>query len=132
MEVDEVELRLETIYRRIGEIAVCFQAMESKVRDIGWLLLDPDKSIWPPTTLRDLTTNKLLKRVAEIYRDRVAGFGGSGAKEYCESFSFTIDRAHDARRARNALLHSAFVELKAAPRVREVVASVHSSRGPRS
>lgn len=113
--------RFDRIHQRIGEIAVCFQSMESRIREIGWLLLDPHRCSWPPTLLRNLTTYSLLEDVNRAYRGRVATFPGAGAREYCDSFSFTIERAHDARRARNGLLHSAFIELKAGGEISEIM-----------
>lgn len=104
---------LDRIYQRIGEFVVCFQWLEHRIREIGWLLADPHRAEWPPTQLRNLTNCDLLHRVQELYADRVSTFPGAGSKGYCESFRYVMACAHDARQARNGLLHAAFVELKA-------------------
>jgi len=100
------------IYQRIGEFVVAVQFAEARVRELGWLLHDPDRNNWPPTALRSLTNRDLLNRVQETYCATVSKFPGDGADEYYESFMFVIAEAHRARRVRNELLHSAFIELK--------------------
>lgn len=103
---------LDRIYQRIGEFVVVFQFAEARVREVGWLLLDPKRNRWPPTALRNLTNRDLLNRVQEIYCATVSRFPDDGAEDYCQSFGFVVAEAHCARKARNELLHSAFVELK--------------------
>ena len=34
-------LNTDKIYQRIGEFVVCYQWLENKFREIGWLILDP-------------------------------------------------------------------------------------------
>jgi hypothetical protein len=104
---------LDRIYQRIGELLVSFQWLEHRIREIGWLLLDPHRAEWPPTQLRNLTNHDLICRVQELYTSRVSTFSGAGSLGYCESVRYVMARAHDARHARNGLLHAAFVELKA-------------------
>ncbi len=111
----------DLVYRRIGEFAVCFQWLEHQFREIGWLLLDPCRQTWPPTDLRDLTNHNLLNRVRQIYLQVVSTLNGAGVQGYCDSFSYVVDRAHEARRFRNDLLHSAYVELKAGGDVQEIM-----------
>jgi hypothetical protein len=101
-----------TLYQRIGEFLVSFQWLEQCFREIGWLLLDPRREVWPPPQLRSLTNFDLLKRVRDLYVETVGTFPGSAAGEYCRSFEFVIQEGHSARRRRNDLLHSAFIELK--------------------
>jgi hypothetical protein len=109
------------LYQRIGEFTVSFQWLEHRFREIGWLLIDPHRYEWPPTQLRNLTNHDLLNRVKSLYVETVGSFPGKGAKIYCDSFQFVIDEAHRARRARNTLLHSAFVELKAGGKVQGIM-----------
>lgn len=39
---------VETAYKAIGEFVVVFQWAESKYREIGWFILDPEQIEWPP------------------------------------------------------------------------------------
>src|ERR1700722_1766783 len=112
---------LDRIYQRIGEFVVCFQGLEHRIRETGWLLLDPHRAQWPPTQLRNLTNSDLLRRVEGLYADRVSAFPGAGSQDYCESFRYVLARAHDTRRARNGLLHAAFIEMKAGGEVRALM-----------
>ena len=34
-------------YQRIGKFVVCFQSIESRIPEIGWLILDPDRKVIP-------------------------------------------------------------------------------------
>jgi hypothetical protein len=116
---------LDRMYQRIGEFVVVFQSIEVRVREIGWLLIDPQRRSWPPTQLRNVTNYDLLNRVQQLYMDTVSTFSGIGPGQYCESFRFVIGEAHRARRARNALLHSAFIELKGGSEVLGLLGSLH-------
>jgi len=111
--MDAAARDLDRICQRIGEFVVSFQWLEHRIREIGWLLIDPHRAEWPPTQLRNLTNRDLVCRVQELYTDRVSAFPGVGSQDYCESVRYVMARAHDARRARNGLLHAAFVELTA-------------------
>ena len=111
------------IYQRIGEYAVSFQWLEHRIRETGWLLIDPDRKMWLPTELRDITNNKLLNRVNDLYLKTLDSFTGDGVKEYCDSFKYVIDRAHKVRQERNNLLHSAYFELKAGGEVMGIMQS---------
>jgi hypothetical protein len=75
---------LDRVYQRIGEFVVSFQSLEHRIREIGWLLVDPHRAEWPPTQLRNLTNNDLLRRVQELYTGRVSTFPGVGSQGYCE------------------------------------------------
>lgn len=55
--------------QRIGEFVVCFQGVENRLREIGWLMLDPGRTQWPPTSLRNLTNEKLVDRVYALFVD---------------------------------------------------------------
>ena len=61
------ELDQGIIYQRIGEFVVIFQSLETKLREIGWHILDPSKNNWPPTALRNLTNKKLIDKVHELF-----------------------------------------------------------------
>jgi hypothetical protein len=112
---------IDLIYQRIGEFVVSFQWLENRFREIGWLLIDPNRTKWPLEDLRDITNYDLLNQVNSLYSKVVGAFSGKGVAEYCDSFEFVINEAHKLRQIRNSLLHSAFVELKAGGKVKGIM-----------
>lgn len=105
----------ERVYQRIGEFAVSFQWIENKLREIGWLIMDPSRSNWPPTGLRSLTNEGLIDRVHELFVDALPKCRLPEVLEadFKDSFASTVKDLHQLRRDRNRILHSAFIELKA-------------------
>ncbi|GMQ83832.1 MAG: hypothetical protein BMS9Abin06_0575 [Gammaproteobacteria bacterium] len=64
----EVSLNTEEkLYKRIGEFAVSFQWLENKLREIGLFILDPERSEWPPKSLRNLTNEKLIDKIHDLF-----------------------------------------------------------------
>lgn len=105
----------EKIYQRIGEFAVCFQWIENKLCEIGWLILDPERSEWPPKGLRNITNEKLIDKVHELFIETLPTCELSSELEieFKESIVSCVKTLHQLKRDRNRILHSAFVELKA-------------------
>ena len=101
----------ERLFRRIGEFVVCFQWLESKFREIGWLICDPDRTKWPPKSLRNETNHDLLKKVHSLFVGLVDDLEIDDADERKNRFSKIIAACHKMRRYRNKLLHSAYIEL---------------------
>ena len=103
------------IYQRIGEFTVSFQWLENKMREIGWFILDPDRKDWPPKGLRNLTNEKLIDKVHELFLQALPQCALDAAleAEFTESFAACAEELHRLRRGRNRILHSAFIELKA-------------------
>jgi hypothetical protein len=103
------------VYQRIGEFAVCFQWLENKLREIGWLILDPERAHWPPVGLRNLTNEKLIDRVHELFVQALpkCKLDHELEEDFKLSFRSAVEAMHTLRRERNRILHSAFIELKA-------------------
>ncbi len=103
------------IYQRIGEFAVSFQSLENKLREIGWFILDPARKDWPPKGLRNLTNEKLIDKVYELFLQSLprCTLGDALEADFKESFAACANELHCLRRDRNRILHSAFIELKA-------------------
>jgi hypothetical protein len=103
------------IYQRIGEFAVSFQWLENKLREIGWFILDPERSHWPPTGLRNLTNEKLIDKVHELFLPALpkCKLNHELEENFMQSFAAAVTKLHQLRRDRNRILHSAFIELKA-------------------
>jgi hypothetical protein len=113
------------VYQRIGEFAVSFQWLENKLREIGWFILDPDRKNWPPRDLRNLTNEKLIDRIHELFIQALPRCRLDAALEndFKTSFSSCVQQLHQLRRDRNRILHSAFIELKAGGEVRGLMRS---------
>jgi len=107
------EFDYDKLMQRIGEFVVSFQWMENKFRDIGWLIDDPERRNWPPTTLRNLTNFNLLNAVETKYCDLMDTLNIDDAKDRKTAFNELVAKCHELRNYRNNLLHSAFIELKA-------------------
>ncbi len=105
----------EKIYQRIGEFAVSFQWLENKLREIGWFILDPERSEWPPKSLRKLTNQKLINKIHELFFEALpkCKLPTELEKEFKESMDSCAEILHELRKDRNRILHSAFIELKA-------------------
>jgi hypothetical protein len=102
----------DKIYQRIGEFVVCFQFLEDQIRQIGWLLLDPARRMWPPQALRNLRAETLAKKVAKLYDEKLHLCRLPDEQERLVRFAELIRRFHELRQFRNRVLHSAFVEIK--------------------
>jgi hypothetical protein len=113
------------VYQRIGEFAVGFQWLENRIREIGWFVLDPTRKKWPPTGLRDDKTADLFDKVEKLFLDalRRCQLEAEVERELRASFAKNAVRFRDLRRARNRILHSAYIELKAGGEVRELMRS---------
>jgi hypothetical protein len=115
----------ERIYQRIGEFTVSFQWIENKLREIGWFIMDPYRSEWPPAGLRNLTNEKLVDKVHKLFVDALpkCGLPKDLVVEFKSSFQSAAKALHQIRRDRNRILHSAFIELKAGGEVQGLLRS---------
>jgi hypothetical protein len=123
MSVADYPSDADMIYRRIGEFVVGFQWMEHRLREIGWLILDPHRNDWPPRALRDEANHHLVNRVKALYVDLVDALEVEDQQGRKADFSSIAEACHVARRQRNRLLHSAYFELKGGGEVRGVLRS---------
>lgn len=104
---------IDTIYRKLGEFVVSFQWLENRFREIGWLILDPDRKHWPPRDLRDERCCDLLDKVEELYLSVIDRVSPEDAHDRQQAFQRIVSDTHEIRRYRNRLVHSAYFELKA-------------------
>ncbi|MDQ0107442.1 hypothetical protein J2T02_002561 [Chitinophaga terrae (ex Kim and Jung 2007)] len=100
------------LYRRIGEFVVSFQWLESRVRETGWLLTDPQRACWPPLILRQESNQQLLDKVCQLFSTTMDKLATEDALARKPSFESLIQRLHGMRRYRNKLLHSAYIVLE--------------------
>lgn len=115
----------DLVYQRIGEFTVSFQWLENKLREIGWFILDPERSEWPPTGLRNLTNEKLVDRVHQLFVEALpkCKLPHELEADFADSFASSASVLHQLRRHRNRILHSAFIELKAGGEVQGLLRS---------
>lgn len=115
----------DLIYQRIGKFTVTFQWVENKLREIGWFILEPDSSNWPPADLRNLTNEKLIDRVHELFVQALprCQLPQELESDFKERFESSVKLLHQLRRERNRILHSAFIELKAVGEVQGILLS---------
>lgn len=112
-------------YQRIGEFVVSFQWIESRIREIGWFILDPGRRNWPPKLLRKESNEALFNNVEQLFLGALPScdLGPELEENLRVSFVEYGIRFHKLRRARNKILHSAFIELKAAGEIRGLLRS---------
>jgi hypothetical protein len=110
-------------YQRIGEFVVLYQSLENRLREIGWLILGPDRKEWPNLSLRNLSSAELFSKVHGLFLDALPAcdLGDELEGEFRESFAELANRMQKIRRIRNKILHSAFVELKAGGEVAAIM-----------
>ena len=115
----------DKIYQRIGEFVVSFQWLETRIREIGWFILDPSRENWPPMDLRNETTANLFVKVEKLFLDDLPRCRLCPDLEanFRDSFAENAERFHNLRRARNKILHSAYIVLKAGGEVCGIIRS---------
>lgn len=106
-------MNIEAIYKNLGEFVVSFQWIESRFREIGWLIIDPERKYWPPKTLRTEDTNKLINKVKKLYCEVIDRIAPEDAEERKQSFEEIVEKIHALRKYRNKLIHSAYIDIKA-------------------
>lgn len=103
---------VDNLYRRVGEYIVAFQWLEHRFRETGWLILDPERKTWPPVGLRSETNSALLQEVNSLYADLIDRLHVMDGNRVKQAFSAIVEQAHNIRKTRNRILHSAYTELK--------------------
>ena len=114
---------IDRAYRSIGEFVVTFQWIESKYREIGWFILDPDCKNWPPPQLRAETNEQLINKVTTLFVDLTRTYQFPNGKEQSADFEALRTEFHALRKFRNRLLHSTYIELKAGGELRALLRS---------
>jgi hypothetical protein len=83
----ELSVDTDKIYQRIGEFVVCFQWLEHKFREIGWLILDPWPKEWPPKQLRKEGSEELIGKVESLFVDVIRRLDVPGQDERIQDFN---------------------------------------------
>lgn len=102
------------VYQRLGEYVVSFQAIENKLREIGWCILDPGRSDFPPKTLRTGTSEQLINNVQRLIANALSkcDLAEDLLADFQAALASNVQALHEIRKDRNDVLHSAFIELK--------------------
>ena len=111
--VGESQASIERVHEALGEFVVLFQWVEHTYRQIGWFILDPDQSSWPPQELRTESNHDLVERVTRLFCHLTDQHTFPNGAEKRQAMEALQPRFHALRKYRNRLLHSSFVELKA-------------------
>jgi len=103
------------IYQHIGEFVVSYQWLEDRIRQIGWVLQDPRRQNWPPKGLRTHRTEALIDEVENLFLEALprCRLEPKLEADYRAQLPEYAKRFHDLRRARNRILHSAYIAFKA-------------------
>lgn len=105
---------MDKIYQRIGEFVVIYQWIENQLREIGWIIIDPNHQKFPQTELCEESSCELFQEFERLFLEALPkcqlpldlenDFRNS-LNEYKQIF-------HNLRQSRNNILHSAYLELK--------------------
>ena len=104
---------VEESYKALGEFVIVFQWVENVYRQMGWFIINPERTEWPPMELRKETNYALINKVTKMFIDLTTRYSLPGGAEKAKEMQELRDTFHELRKYRNCLLHSAFVELKA-------------------
>lgn len=110
----------DLLYQKVGEFVVSFQWIEHRLREIGWLINDPQRKVWPPLDLREESNSQLLNKVEEIYVNFIKSSAITNKEDKITSFKKTISSLHEYRKYRNILLHSAYIEISSGDELLEI------------
>lgn len=101
------------IYQRVGEFTISYQFIEHQLRQIGWFILDPNRKIWPPRALRDLSSSRLAGKVHSLFKKAIPFCRLENENQLQADFANSIKDFHTIRKIRNNILHSVYIEIKA-------------------
>ncbi len=104
---------IDETHKAIGEFVIVFQHVENFYRQIGWFILDPERTQWPPTQLRTETNYALIKTVTELFVTLTKTYAFENGPEKAQDMQELQTHFHALRKYRNRLLHSTYIELKA-------------------
>jgi hypothetical protein len=107
------EDRHAQLYQSIGELVMATQWVESRYRELGWFIDDPERSTRPPRTLRKESLAQLIDVVTDMFLELIRSSSFPNGDEFARIASAVRGSLHQLRSCRNQVLHSAFVELKA-------------------
>jgi hypothetical protein len=112
-EIGATEDRHAQLYQSIGELVMATQWVESRYRELGWFIQDPERATWPPRTHRQESLAQLIDVVTEEFGELIQTSTFANGGRFAQVAESVRGALHDLRSYRNQVLHSAFIELKA-------------------
>lgn len=110
-------------HQALGEFVIVFQWVENLYRQIGWFILDPTRSDWPPMQLRRESNHDLINKVTALYVGLTERYAFPNGDEKAQDMLELREHFHALRKYRNRLLHSTYIELKAGGEVHGYIRS---------
>jgi len=92
MQSHEPAMNSDLIYKNLGEFVVFFQWLENRFREIGWLILDPKRTQWPPKSLRKENFGEFIDKVHSLYNRLIDSAAPQGAEERKQAFESLLLR----------------------------------------
>ena len=106
---------MDKVYQHIGEYVVSFQWIENKIRTIGWFILDPNNKNYPQKDLCEESSYKLFQEFERLFLEALpkCNLPSDLEDDFRSSLQENSELFHKIRKARNDILHSAYMELNA-------------------
>jgi hypothetical protein len=114
---------IEGVHQAIGEFVVFFQSIEDLYRQIGWLLVDPERKAWPPNAFRKESNADLVNKVTNLFVTTTKQFDFPNGAEKAEEAENLRNTFHTLRKFRNKVVHSAYHEVVAGGQVASILRS---------
>src|SRR5512141_1309959 len=103
---------IDELHQAIGEFVVFFQSVEDLYRQIGWFLVDPEKTVWPPHQFRKESNGELVEKVTDLFLELVRLHNFPNGAESAAEAEQARTAFHALRKSRNRIVHSAYQEVK--------------------
>lgn len=105
------------LYQSIGELVMATQWVESRYRELGWFIEDPERTTWPLRILRKESLAQLINVVTDLFIELIQSSSFANGDKFATIAEAVRGALHELRSYRNQVLHSAFIELKAGEEV---------------
>lgn len=99
------------LYQSIGELVMATQWVESRYRELGWFIEDPEWTTWPPRTLRKESLAQLIDVATDLFVELIQSSSFANGDRFATIAEAVRGALHELRSYRNQVLHSAFIEL---------------------
>jgi hypothetical protein len=112
---------IEEVHQAIGEFVVFFQSIEDTYRQIGWFLVDPEKTAWPPNAFRKETNADLVDKVTDLFVGLTRQYKFLNGEQKANEAEELRKTFHALRKFRNRMVHSAYHEVIAGGQVAAIL-----------
>lgn len=102
---------MEKVHQAIGELVVFFQSIEDEYRRIGWYLVDPEQTEWPPGAFRKESNADLIDKVTNLFVDLTRQYKFPNGEQKTIEAEELRKTFHALRKFRNRVVHSAYHEV---------------------